>query len=302
MASDYYGELGVSKTASPDEIKKAFKKLAAELHPDKNQGKPGIEDRFKRVNQAYQALRDEKKRALYDEFGDEGLREGFDANMARAYRNRRGPSGSGFGGFDSEDLGGGFGDLFGDLFGGGRRSRRPRQAPDAESEISIEFLSAVRGAELELALSGGRTVKVRIPAGADDGDKVRVKGAGTPGAPGQLAGDLILTLRVKTHPSFERDGLDLTLDVPINIAEAYFGAKIEVPTLDGSVTLKVPVGTQSGQVLRLRGKGIQRGDKVGDLFARFLIRLPRPGDASLDEAAQAMGAATDPELRANLKL
>jgi curved DNA-binding protein len=302
VASDFYGDLGVSKTASADEIKKAFKKLAAELHPDKNQDKPAIEERFKRVNQAYQALRDEKKRALYDEFGEEGLREGFDANQARAFRNRRPMGGGGFGGFESDDLGGaGFGDLFGDLFGGGRRNRRPRQAPDAASEITIEFVSAVRGAELELGVSGNRTVKVRIPAGADDGDKVRVKGAGSQGGPGVLAGDLVLTLRVKPHPFFERDGLDLTLALPINAAEAYLGAKIEVPTTDGFVSLKVPAGAQSGQLLRLRGKGIARGDKVGDLFVRFLIRLPEERSSELEEAAKQLGAASNPDLRAAIK-
>jgi curved DNA-binding protein len=298
--ADFYGELGVSKTATAEEIKKAYKKLAAELHPDRNQGKPAVEARFKRVNQAYQALRDDGKRKLYDEFGEEGLREGFDAQNARAYRGRRAPGAGGGGGF--EDFGGaGFGDLFGDLFGGGRGRRRTRQAEDTVSEITIEFVSAVRGAELELSVSGGRTVKVRIPAGADEGDKLRVKGAGSESAPGVAPGDLVLVLRVKAHPFFEREGLNLTLDLPVTVAEAYLGAKVEVPTTDGSVTLKVPAGTQSGQLLRLRGKGIQRGEKVGDLFVRFLVRLPDTRTPELEQAAAALGEATSHELRAAIR-
>lgn len=301
MASDFYAELGVVKTATADEIKKAYKKLAAELHPDRNQDKPVIEARFKRVNQAYQALHDDKKRALYDEFGEEGLRDGFDADNMRAYRNRRSAPG-GFGGGGFEDLGGaGLGDLFGDLFSSARGRRRPRNAPDLQSEITIEFVSAVRGAELELSVSQERTVKVRIPAGADDGDKVRVKGAGSVGTQGVAAGDLILTLRVKPHPFFERAGLDLTLELPISVSEAHFGAKVEVPTTDGSVNLKVPQGAQSGQLLRLRGKGISRGDKTGDLFVRFLIRLPEQKSPEIDQAAQLLGDATSTELRAALK-
>jgi len=301
VASDFYGELGVSKTASADELKKAYKKLAAELHPDRNQDKPAIEERFKRVNQAYQALHDEKKRTLYDEFGEDGLREGFDADNARAYRSRRSAPG-GFGGAGFEDpSGAGFGDLFGDLFGGGRRQRRPRPAADTQSEITIEFVSAVRGAELELGIGQERNVKVRIPQGANDGDKLRVKGAGSLGGPGMAAGDLVLTLRVKSHPFFERDGLDLTLELPISVSEAYFGAKVEVPTTDGSVNLKVPAGTQSGQLLRLRSKGISRGAKTGDLFVRFLVRLPEQKTPELEQAAQMLGDATSTELRAALK-
>ena len=305
MAQDFYAELGVSRTASEDEIKKAYRKLAAELHPDRNQGKPDIEERFKRVNSAYHVVSDPKKRALYDEFGEEGLRDGFDPSMARAYRSR-GARAGGMGGPNLEDLfqgggaSGGFGDIFGDLFGGGRGRKRPRRSPDVQSEVTIEFVSAARGAELELSVSGGRTVKVRIPPGAADGDKLRVKGAGYQGEGG--ASDLILTLRVKPHAHFERDGLDLKLNLPITVAEAYLGAKIEIPTLSGSVQLKVPAGAQSGQLLRLRGKGIARGERTGDLYVRFLVRLPTEHTEELEAAARALGDATSPDLRTEIKL
>lgn len=284
---DFYAELGVPKTAGEDEIRKAYRKLAAELHPDKNQGKPDIEARFKRVNHAYHTLTDAKKRALYDEFGEDGLREGFNVDMARAYKRR--PTGNG----NFEDLfgagAGGIGDMLGDLFGGGRARRR--RAPDVQSEVTIEFVSAVRGAELELSV-GDRPVKVRIPAGADDGDKVRVKGGG-PATPGGESGDLVLILKVKPHPYFTREGLDLTVDVPISSKEALLGTKLEVPTPGGTVQLKVPAGTQGGQLLRLRGKGITRGAQTGDLFVRFQVRLPREANAALEAAVEALSEKTD---------
>ncbi len=303
MAKDYYAELGVSRSATADEIKKVYRKLAAELHPDRNPGKADIEERFKRVNEAYHVLTDDKKRKLYDEFGEVGLREGFDPNMARSY-GRSGGFGGGF-----EDIfrgaggagGAGIGDIFGDLFGGGgARRRRTRRQPDLESEITIEFVSAVRGAELELSIHG-RAVKVRIPQGAQDGDKLRVKGAGGPAGPGMPASDLLLVVRVKSHPFFQRDGLDLTVDMPLSVGEAYFGSKIEVPTPSGAVQLKVPPHSQSGQLLRLRGKGVTRGQKTGDLYVRFLIQVPKSESDDLEKAVRRLDEAMEPGLRDDLK-
>lgn len=292
MAADLYQELGVARNASDDEIKKAYRKLAQKLHPDRNKDNPAAEERFKRVTAAYSALSDPNKRKLYDQYGEVGLREGFK------------PGVGGFGGGGFEDIfsgakGAGIGDIFGDIFNGGRR--RPRKSPDLESEITVEFVSAVRGAELELAIQGGQTVKVRIPAGARDGDKLRVKGAGGQAIAGAGPGDLLLVVRVKPHPYFTRDGLDLTVDVPLSASEAYLGAKVEVPTPSGNVTLKVPALTQSGQVLRLRGKGISRGTQQGDLYVRFMIRLPEQASEEVEKAIRLLGEHTRADLRSDLK-
>jgi len=289
VSQDHYAELGVSRKASSEEIKKAYRKLAAELHPDRNPGDDRSEARFKRVNEAYHVLIDEKKRKLYDEFGDVGLREGFDPNMARGF-GRGG--GFGAGGFE------GIGDIFGDIFGGARR--RPRRSPDLTSEVTIEFVSAIRGAELELSIQG-RNVKVRIPQGAQEGDKLRVKGAGGSPGPGHAPSDLLLTVRVKPHPYFERKGLDLTVDVPLKPGEAYFGCKVDVPTPSGSVQLKVPPHSQSGQLLRLRGKGVTRGADTGDLYVRFMIQMPNAENDALKSAVETLDSALESDLRSELK-
>ncbi len=304
MAQDLYQELGVTKSASTDEIRKAYRTLAAKLHPDRHPDDPAAEDKFKQLHQAYHVLSDPEKRKLYDEFGEVGLREGFNADAARAY-SRRGGGGANFedlfGGARGAGGTGGFSDLFGDLFGGGRR--RPRRSPDLQSEIAIEFASAVNGAELELALDGGsRSVKVRIPKGAGDGDRLRVQGAGGSAAPGMPPGDLILIVKVKPPPHFTRDGLDLTLDLPITPLEAYAGAKVEVPTPSGNVTLKVPAHAQSGQLLRLREKGVARGSKLGDLYVRFLIRMPGEDTPELRAAVEKVEAFADKSLRDGIKL
>lgn len=308
MAQDYYAELGVQRGASADDIRKSYRKLAAQLHPDRNPDNASAEARFKKVNSAYHVLTDAKKRKLYDEFGDEGLREGFNPDMARSYGRRTRGGGGGpsiedlFGGGAGAGAGGGIGDMFGDLFGGGRARRQPRKSPDVESEITIEFVSAVRGAELELSVQGGRSVKVRIPQGAQDGDRLKVKGAGGSAHPSLPPADLRLTIHVKRHPYFERDGLDLTVELPISIGEAYFGDKVEVPTTDGSVQLKIPAHTQSGQLLRLRGKGVTRGKKVGDLYVRFMIQLPTSEDEALERAVLALNEAMeDQELRSKIE-
>src|SRR5579884_56306 len=221
MADDLYAVLGVPKNADADTIKKAYRKLAGQLHPDKNPGNKGAEARFKQVNRAYDVLGDAKKRKLYDEFGEEGLREGFDPDRVRAYhewasRQRRGGGARGGIGsdggatFDVDDMlggmggGAGFGDLFGDLIGRARRARGPVRGPDLESEITIDFASALRGATLELRPEGPASapVTVRIPAGADDGNRVRIAGQGAPSGNGGQRGDLILTIHVKPHPYY----------------------------------------------------------------------------------------------------
>jgi curved DNA-binding protein len=307
MADDLYQVLGVAKTAQADAIKKAYRKLAGQLHPDKNPGNKKAEDRFKKVNHAYDVLGDDKKRKLYDEFGEEGLREGFDPERVRAYRDwssrqgSRGGGGSpGFQGqpdlesmFGGAGGAGGFGDLFGDLVGRTRRQRGPVKGPDFESEVTIDFASALRGAMLELHPNGsaGAPVTVRIPAGADDGSRVRIPGQGGPSPNGGPSGDLVLTVHVTPHAHFRREGDDLHIDLPVTIAEAYHGAKVRVPTLDSSVTLKVPERTQSGSVVRLRGKGVaKKGRPNGDLFVHFLIQIPKEGGDEVGKLVDELAA------------
>ena len=319
MATDFYKDLGVARGASDDEIKKAYRKLAAKLHPDKNPDDKKSEARFKTVNRAYQALSDKQKRSLYDEFGEEGLREGFNSQAARAYRGAGAGAGGGFGrgrggrgSVNIEDLfstpgaeqpAGGIGDIFGDLFNrGSRRGQSPgMKGSDVASEVSVDFISALRGAELKLQLQdGGDEITVRVPPGAGDGDKVRIAGQGAPGAYGGPPGDLILTIRVAKHPHFERSGLDLYLDLPITPGEAYRGAKVRVPTPDGAITLTVPKHAQSGQVARLKGRGVKRKAEQGDLYIRFQIKLPASESPELEAAVSALESAMTGDVRADV--
>jgi curved DNA-binding protein len=312
MAADFYKELGVDRGANADEIKKAYRKLAAQLHPDKNPGDKKAESRFKAVNRAHQILSDPEKRKLYDEFGEDGVREGFDAQAARAYRDGfgggrvryRNPQGGSvedlFGGAAGGGGPQGFGDLFGDLFGGGAaRGGRggagaQMKGSDVASEVTIDFISSIKGAELRLRLQdGGDEVKVRVPSGAGDGDKVRIPGHGQPGPFGGPPGDLILNIRVQPHPFFERSGLDLYLDLPISLGEAYHGSKVRVPTPDGPVTLSVPKQAQSGQVARLKGRGVKRKNEQGDLFVRFLVRYPESSEPEVEKAIDQLSRAVD---------
>lgn len=309
MATDLYGELGVSREASADEIKKAYRKLAAKLHPDKNPGDHRSESRFKAVNQAYQTLSDPERRALYDEFGEQSLREGFNAQAARAYQRAQqaGPGGSfGFGDLFSGGGGAaGFGDLLGDLLGNRRngRARATMRGSDVASEVTVPFADALRGTELQLSLrDGSAPVTVRIPPGAADGDRLRVAGQGAPGPFGGPPGDLVLAIRVHPHPYFERRNLDLYLDLPITVAEAWRGTKVRVPTPDGPVTLTVPRRSQSGQVVRLKGRGVKRKKAVGDLYVRFLVRLPDTESKDVDKAVDDLERFTHADVRADIEL
>ncbi len=316
MATDLYKDLGVSKSATADEIKKAYKKLAGQLHPDRNPGDQKIEARFKAVNRAYQVLHDAEKRRLYDEFGEESLREGFNAAATRAYRNAAQAAGqrrARGGGINFEDLAGGagpggaggFGDLLGELFGGSPRSSRRggvgAKGADVTSEVAIDFVSAIRGAELRLRVQdGGEEVTVRVPPGAGEGDKVRVAGHGAPSAMGGAPGDLVITVRVNPHPFFERDGLDLYLNLPITVGEAHRGSKVRVPTPDGPVTLSVPKHAQSGQEARLKGKGVKRAGKQGDLYVRFLVKLPAQDSEAIEHAVATLESAMTGDVRGGI--
>jgi curved DNA-binding protein len=311
MARDFYGVLGLSRGATADEIKKSYRKLAAKLHPDKNPGNKAAEAQFKEVNRAYEALGDPKKRALYDEFGEDALREGFDPDRMRQYRawteqQRSGGGNRGVGGgmpFNIDDIlrgagvsgttndfgaEGNVGDIFGDLFGGRRRRRGPARGADQEAEITIDFATAVKGGMFTLRTAeSAEPITVRIPPGAHEGSRLRIAGQGAPGASGGAPGDLLLHIHVRPHPFFRREGNDLHLDLPVTAGEAYSGAKVKVPTAEGSVTLKVPPHTQSGQVARLKGKGVAKKNVApGDLYVHFQIQLPT---VETDEVRDAIG-------------
>jgi curved DNA-binding protein len=322
--TDFYSVLGVPKDADTATIKKTYRKLARDLHPDKNPGNKAMETRFKEVNRAYEVLGDDAKRKLYDEFGEDALREGFDAEKQRAYSQwqSRAANGGGFrgggggfrGGVNIEDLfsgqvpggsaGGGDGDPFADLFGRASRRRGPVRGSDIEQELTVDFVSAVRGTALQLRNpSAPEPVTVRIPPGAGEGSRVRIKGQGAASPNGGPNGDLILVIHVEAHPLFTRDGDDLTLEVPITASEAIKGGKVKVPTFEGDVTVKVPPGTQSGTKLRLRGKGVVRkGREPGDLYARFMVHVPTGSDAKLLELADELEKLEAGDVRANLHI
>jgi len=327
---DLYAELGLKKGASKEEIKKAYRKLARELHPDRNPNNAKAEERFKRVAFANDVLSDDRKRGLYDEFGEVGLREGFDAEAARAMRGRARGMGGAPGGFGFEEIfaganragagrRSGFGGTLEDLFGGGidelfgrsgfagRAATGPNvaKAPDQESEIEVTFEEAMQGVEKVLSITEGeenRSIRVRIPAGVTDGGKVRLRGQGAHGRTA-VAGDLVLTVRVAEHKLFRREGSDLHIDVPITIGEAWRGANIKVPTPDGEVSLKIPAKVQSGGKLRLKGKGAtQRGGGRGDLFVHVQIRVPDGHDhARIERAIDELEGQYLTDVRADLK-
>ena len=321
MAEDLYATLGVPKDADAATIKKTYRKLARDLHPDKNPGNTASETRFKSVNHAYDVLGDDGKRKLYDEFGEEALREGFDAEKARAYKQwqSRAGGGSGFrgggayggGAVNLEDLfsgsvpgGSADGDPFGDLFGRASRRRGPARGRDHEQELTIDFTSAVKGTSLQLRNpSSPEPVTVRIPPGAEEGSRVRIKGQGAASPNGGPNGDLILVIHVEPHPLFKRDGDDLELEVPIWVSEAIKGAKVKVPTFEGDVTVKVPPGTQSGTKLRLRGKGVVRkGRDPGDLYVRFMVHVPSSASPRLPELADELATLETTDVRADLHI
>jgi len=329
---DYYEVLGVSKSASADEVKKAYRRLAMKFHPDRNKDDDGAsEKKFKEAKEAYEVLKDAEKKATYDQFGHDGLRAGA----------------GGQGGFQSaEGFGDIFGDVFGDIFGGGRRGGGPQvfRGADLGYELRLDLEKAVAGDTVEIDVPtqiscktcdgsgakkgtspetcttcGGagqvrmqqgffsvqqtcpvckgvgttisdpcedchgrgrtrktRTLSVKVPAGVDDGDRIRLSGEGEAGRNGGPAGDLYVELRVSKHKIFERDGANLACEIPISFSTATLGGEVELPTLDGNVSLKVPAGTQSGKIFRLRGKGVTtvRDSRQGDLFAQVAVETP----------------------------
>ena len=298
---DLYGVLGVERGAEDEEIRRVYRRLARETHPDVNPNDPKAEERFKEVSFAYEILSDSDKRTLYDEFGFDGLKQGFDPDHARTYQRwargaQRSPH---HGGFASEvDLD----DLFGSLFGARRGG--PAAGRDVEAEIDVDFMVAIRGGEVRVQLEGKGTLRIKIPAGAAEGTRIRLAGQGSPGVEGGPLGDLYLKLHVRPHAFYTRDADDLWLDVPVTLSELVRGASIEVPTPDGSVTMKVPARSQPGRRLRLRGKGAPRrnGSGHGALYVKLLLALPDTDDPRLDELATEMdGLYGDADVRSGLK-
>jgi curved DNA-binding protein len=287
MAESLYDTLGVAKTASADEIRKAYRKLARKHHPDVNPGNAAAEAKFKQVSAAYDVLSDDKKRKAYDEFGEDSLKGGFDPDKAREYQrwqNTRQQRSTHFG--DEE---GPIDFDFAEFFGGrgGRAPRGPMRGQDLHASVEIDLRQAIEGTEMTADLPGHGTVRVRIPKGADTGDTLRVPGKGAPGRNGGPAGDLVIEMDVRPHPLFRREGLDLYMTLPVTVNEAYNGASVDVPTFDGPVVLKIPAHAQQRSKLRLRGKGVTRKNEHGDLFVELDVRMPDRADERFAEAARA---------------
>ncbi|HEY7557762.1 MAG TPA: molecular chaperone DnaJ [Candidatus Binatia bacterium] len=344
---DYYKILGVERRASHDDIRKAYRKLARKYHPDINPGNKEAENKFKDLSVAYDVLSDEKKRKLYDEFGEAGLAAGFDAEKARSYQQWQQQSARAGGAyeFDMDDLGDLFGGLGGMFRQDQRAERQPTQGQDIESSMDIDFLDAVRGFQTSITLerpmscdtcqgagtkpgskpttcpecrgSGSKsvargplqfrqtcprcmgsgrlpgdpcatcggagrvmrpdTIRVNIPPGAEPGKRIRLRGKGEAGVRGGQAGDLYITPRIRPHPILTRSGRDLTMELPITVGEALRGASVDVPTPSGTIQVKVPAGAQSGQRLRIRGKGVAAHGQTpaGDLYLRLMVRVPK---------------------------
>jgi molecular chaperone DnaJ len=303
---DFYAVLGVSKDVSEAELKKAYRKLARQHHPDSNPGNAAAEARFKEISEAHSVLSDPAQRAEYDQIRAMGSGARFTAGGAP-------------GGFDDVFGGmfgggapggrrtapGGFEDIFGGLFGNaapgqagaGRRYGAPTKGRDHVATVGLEFLTAVHGDTVTLENpGGGKPIQVKIPAGVADGQKIRLRGKGEPSRDGGEPGDLVLTVQVRPHPVFTRDGLHLRVDVPVTFVEAALGATIEVPTLGGDpVKLRVAAGTPSGRVLRVKGRGVTTPKGVGDLLATVQVAVPSNLSAEATTHLQQFAAALPPE-------
>ena len=310
---DFYKVLGVSKDVSDADLKKTYRKLARKYHPDSNPGDTAAEAKFKEISEAYSVLSDAEERAEYDQIRAMGSGARFTA-----------PGSSGQGGFDDvfggmfgggapggarsytfQQGGGGFDDVLGGLFGNGRFGSAsggyrgyggPTRGRDVTAHTTIDFVTATKGETITLQASDGKPIKVKIPAGVSDGQKIKLRGKGQPSPDGGEAGDIVLTVSVRKHPVFERDGLNLRVTVPVTFAEAALGATIEVPTLGGDpVKLRVAPGTPSGRVLRVKGRGVQTSKGTGDLLAVVQVAVPSHLSGEAKEALEAFAAALPDE-------
>jgi curved DNA-binding protein len=290
---DYYSLLGVDRSASEDQIKKAYRKMAMKYHPDHNKDNPQAEEQFKKISEAYAVLSDKKKKQQYDQFGAEGFKQkfsqedifrGFDANEIFKTFGVRFGGGDPFQGIHEMFSGGGrSGSSFEDILGGqGFGGGRPQsvKGEDLESQLAVTFEEAALGAEKRITIQkGGRREEtaIKIPAGMGDGKKLRLKGKGNPSQFGGPAGDLYIKIRVEPHPHFHREGADIVVDLEINLTDALLGTTHEVPTLTGPKNLKIPAGTQSHSKLRLKGLGVPNasGTRKGDQMVRILVKIPK---------------------------
>jgi DnaJ-class molecular chaperone len=301
LASDPYSVLGVSRGASADEIRKAFRKLAKQNHPDTNPNNKAAEERFKQVSGAFDILGDPEKRKKFDAGAiDADGRETFGGFGGGGGRGPWGPApGGGPGGgayretFEGVDLG----DILGEMFGGGARGGRgggagggfggfSQRGADVRARLEIDLEDAIKGGKRRIAFSDGRTIDVTIPKGAAEGQTLRLKGQGSPGRSG--AGDAFIELTIAPHPIFRREGETLVMDVPVTVYDAVLGGKADAPTPDGPVTLTIPKGANTGTRLRLKGRGLTDAQgRRGDLFARLVVALPDAVDPELEKLAEA---------------
>ena len=377
MVTDFYKILGVSKDTSAEKIKKAYRKLARKWHPDINPGNKEAEKKFKEISEAYECLGNDEKRALYDEFGKDGLQAGFDPEKARQYsqwegfrRNEQKASSEGFGRYQSYE------DVFGDIFGSGMGSsgfatRSSTKGRDLQHDMTIDLVSALRGFETELSMqkaktcehcggsgndpnstlstcticggsgrlnvaegpmnftkpcphcqghgqtgkpctvcggsgqvSGTEKIRVAVPKGVKEGSKVRIAGKGEPGYNGGQPGDLYLIIHLKPHPFLNRIDDDLYMDVPVTVREAMAGGSIDIPTVDGPVKLKVPSGSQSGKVLRLKGKGATnlKTKNRGNLMVKLVVKVPYTEDPEILAAIQKMDEMYNENVRSGIMI
>ena len=283
---DYYEALGIKPDATESEIKTAYRKLARKYHPDKNK-EAGAEEKFKAINEAHEVLRDKEKRAAYDQLRAGGYRAGEQFRPPPDWQQRGGD-------FEFHDFGGGdaggFSDFFESLFGRGAQAQRgPARGRDVRAGVTIDLRSAYTGGKQRISLRdahGDRALDVRIPAGIANGRTIRLAGQGEPGAQGGPAGDLLLEVRVRDDAQFKLDGRDVLIELPVAPWEAALGAQVPVPTLGGSVELRIPAGSRSGRKLRLKGRGMP-GSTPGDQIVTLSIRTP-PANGDAERAAYAV--------------
>ena len=313
---DFYKILGVAKDVSEADLKKAYRKLARQYHPDSNPGNPAAEAKFKEISEANSVLSDPELRKEYDQVramgsgarfsagGRPGQPGGFEDVFGGMF-NQGGGGSRRTTGFQPNGGNAGFDDIFGGMFGNGsfgqstggfRGSGAPTKGRDIATTVTLEFMTAIKGDTISLQAGEGKPINTRIPEGVSDGQKIRLKGKGEPSPDGGPRGDLVLTVTVRKHPVFERDGLNLRVNVPVTFVEATLGATIEVPTLGGEpVKLKVAPGTPSGRVLRVKGRGVTTTKGTGDLLAEVVIAVPSHLPAAAQEALAAFAAAMPTE-------